>query len=127
MRVTALYAGLLTALYLVLTFRVIAARRRGRVDLGDADDPLLRRLVRGHGNFAEYAPLGLVLLGVLEQGGWSAWALHGLGLMLLAGRASHAWAFSVAGRRLPTRTAGMVLTIAMMVCSALLCLVQAFR
>ena len=125
MRITALYAALLTALYLALTFRIIVMRRSDRIDLGDADDPLLRRRLRGHANFAEYAPLGLVLLGLLELGGWNAGLLHLLGLMLLAGRAAHAWSFSVAELRLRSRTLGMVLTTTMLACAAVLALVQA--
>ncbi len=124
MPVTALYAGLLTLLYLGLTYRVILYRRKQRVDLGDADDPLLRRYLRGHANCAEYAPMGVLLLGLLELGHWPGWLLHLLGLTLLAGRLAHAWAFSVAGLRLRARTAGMVLTTGMLAVAALLCLVQ---
>lgn len=125
MVVTAFYGALLTALYLLLTARVIGLRRGRRIDMGDAGDPLAARLVRGHGNFAEYAPLGLVLLLVLETGGWPGWLLHLLGAMLLVGRAAHAWSFSVAELRLPSRTVGMVLTLAMLALAALLCLIQA--
>lgn len=124
MHVTALYAGLLTLLYLGLTYRVILYRRKQRVDLGDADDPLLRRYLRGHANCAEYAPMGVLLLGLLELGHWPGWLLHLLGLVLLAGRLAHAWAFSVAGLRLRARTAGMVLTTGMLAVAALLCLAQ---
>ena len=124
MTVTALYAALLTALYLYLTFRVIGFRRGRRVDLGDGGDPLLARWLRGHGNFAEYAPLGLLLLLLLEQGHWPIWLLHLLGLMLLAGRLAHAWSFSVAELRAPSRVAGMALTTTMLGTAALLCLLQ---
>lgn len=124
MTVTALYAGLLAPLYLFLTYRVIRLRRGRRVDLGDGGDRLLRRYLRGHANFAEYVPLGLLLLLLLELGGWAGWLLHLLGLMLLAGRLAHAWSFSAAELRLPSRTAGMVLTTAMLAIAALLCLLQ---
>ena len=124
MPVTALYAGLLAALYLALTYRVILFRRGRRVDLGDGGERLLARYIRGHGNFAEYVPLALVLLLVLELGGWPRWLLHLLGLILLAGRLAHAWSFSVEQLRLPSRTAGMVLTTAMLVLAAALCLTQ---
>jgi uncharacterized protein len=124
MTVTPLYAGLLATLYLALTYRVIGFRRSRRVDMGDGGDRLLARYVRGHGNFAEYAPLGLLLLLLLELGAWPGWLLHLLGLMLLGGRLAHGWAFSTEGLRLTARTAGMVLTTGMLAIAALLCLAQ---
>ena len=45
--------------------------------------------VRCFGNFAEYVPLALVLIAVLELNGGSATALHTLGVALVAGRAIH--------------------------------------
>jgi uncharacterized membrane protein YecN with MAPEG domain len=125
MTVTPLYAGLLALFYLYLTSRVIRFRRGRRVDMGDAGDPLLQRLIRAHANFAEYAPFGLLLLLLVEQGGWPGWLVHLLGLMLLAGRLSHGWAFSVAELREGTRVAGMVLTTTMLGLAAVLCLVRA--
>ncbi len=124
MAVTALYAALLTALYLFLTSRIIRFRRSNRVDMGDGGDRLLERYLRGHGNLAEYGPLGLLLLLLLELGYWPAWLLHLLGLMLLGGRLAHAWSFSTAELRLPSRTAGMVLTMTMLGIAAVLCLLQ---
>jgi uncharacterized membrane protein YecN with MAPEG domain len=47
-----------------------------------------------------------------------------LGLMLLAGRISHAWSFSVPELRERTRVAGMVLTTTMLGLAAVLCLVR---
>jgi uncharacterized protein len=122
--VTATCAGLMAALYLHLTFRVIRLRRGRRVDMGDAGERLLQRYVRAHANFAEYAPLGLLLLLLVELGGWPSWLVALLGLMLLAGRLAHAWSFSVAELRLTSRTAGMVLTTTMLGVAALLCLLQ---
>ena len=123
--VTSLYAALLAALYLWLTFRVIRFRRSQQVDMGTGESRLLERYVRAHGNFAEYAPLGLVLLGLLEIGGRPFWLLHLLGAALLAGRVAHAWSFSVAELRLTSRTLGTVLTLTMIAAAAMLCLVQA--
>jgi uncharacterized membrane protein YecN with MAPEG domain len=124
MAVTALYAGLLTTLYLALAGRVIRFRRSRRIDLGDGGDCLFRRYLRGHANFAEYVPLGLVLLLLLEQGGWPGWLLHALGLTLVAGRLAHAWSFSTEELRLPSRTAGTALPLSMLAVAALLCLAQ---
>ena len=62
---TALYAGSLTLWYLVLGYRVVGLRRNG-ISLGDGGDPVMARVIRGHANFAEYVPLALVMLAVLE-------------------------------------------------------------
>lgn len=125
MRVSALYGGLLAVMLLFLSYRVILYRRRHRIDLGDGEDPLLARLVRAQANFAEYAPFGLLMLMLLELGAWPSWLLHGLGVTLISGRLAHAWSFSVAELRLRSRTAGMVLTTAMIAIAASLCLLQA--
>jgi uncharacterized membrane protein YecN with MAPEG domain len=83
--VTALYAGSLALWFLVLSYRVVGRRRAG-ISLGDGDDPGMLRVVRGHANFAEYVPLALIMLAILELGGTSLLVLHLLGLALLAGR-----------------------------------------
>ena len=49
-------------------------------------DPLMLRRIRGHANFAEYTPLALVLITLLELAGEPRWELHALGASLLAGR-----------------------------------------
>jgi uncharacterized membrane protein YecN with MAPEG domain len=127
MTVTPIYAGLLALLYLYLTFRVIGVRRGRRVEMSDAGDPLLQRYVRAHGNFAEYAPFGLLVLLLVEAGGWPSWLVHLLGCMLLLGRVSHAWSFSVPELRERSRVVGMVLTTTMLALAAIFCLVQSLE
>lgn len=92
--VTALYAGLLGVLYLVLGWQVVANRRRARVGLGTGGDTALERAIRVHGNFAEYAPLFLVLLLVAELNGAAGALLHALGLVFLVARVGHALGLS---------------------------------
>ncbi len=109
--VTGLYAAALTAVYLVLTARVILYRRGARVSLGDGDDPVLRARIRAHGNFAEFAPLGLMLLLIAEVQATSAVWLHLAGGLLLAGRLLHGVNFSFGLRRMQLRVGGMLLTL----------------
>jgi uncharacterized membrane protein YecN with MAPEG domain len=108
---TSLYAALLAGLFLLLSIRVIQARRRYQVALG-APHRLVERAVRAHGNCAEYLPLGLVLLGLLEGMGLPAWGVHALGTAFLAGRVLHAWGISQEPEVLRWRTFGMGLTFA---------------
>ena len=108
--VSAFYAGLLGLTFLVLSVRVIRARGAHRVALGTGGHPAVERAVRAHGNFAEYAPLALVMLALLEANGLPGWALHLLGLALLAGRALHAWNIAREAEVMRLRVAGMMLT-----------------
>lgn len=125
MRITALYAGALALLFLLLSLRVIAARRRARVALGDGGDAVLARRIRVHGNFAEFVPLGLILVGLCESLAAPGPLVHGLGLALLVGRASHAWGVSQVEEVLAFRSVGMVLTFGVLLVGAGACLVLA--
>lgn len=126
MSVTPLYAALLTLWFLVLSAVVIRHRGKG-VSLGDGDDPALQRAIRGHGNFAEYVPLALVMMAVLEVSRTSIYLLHGLGIALLAGRLLHGYALSFTRRWRFGRTWGTVLTFVVLVVQAVLCLLQAVQ
>lgn len=88
--VTLLYGGLCALLVTLLGLNV--SRLRGtRVGVGTALPTELVRPVRAHGNAAEWVPLGLLLLLVLElSGAAGSFALHLLGGGLLLGRILHA-------------------------------------
>ena len=123
MTVTPLYAGLLALWYLVLSFKVIGGRRRG-INLGDGGDPMMLRMIRGHANFAEYVPLILVLMGVLELGHRPAWLLHALGITLLVARLLHGYALSFTEKWMFGRFWGTLLTFVVLLAAALACLLQ---
>lgn len=125
MPITALYASLLAPLFLVLSVRVIGQRRAARVAVGPGDDPLLLRRMRVHANFAEYAPLALILLALAESLAAPSWALHVAGATLLAGRYVHAYGVSQTPETFTLRVAGMVMTFAAISIAALLCFVLA--
>ena len=108
--VTSIYAGLLALLFIVLSFRVIGRRRAGRVSLGDGGDKDLMRAMRVHGNFAEYTPIGLILIGTLELNGAPLWLIHILGASLLLGRLAHAYGTSMAKGGFRGRVGGMLVT-----------------
>ncbi len=118
MAVTALYASILALLFVLLSLRVIFVRRRARVALGDGGDRTLQRRLRAHGNFAEYAPLVLVLMALAEMQDAPALALHGIGLALLAGRCLHAYSVSREPEPIQLRVAGMTLTFIALITGA---------
>ncbi len=108
--VTALYASLLALLFVVLSRNVIVLRRRRQVAVGDDGDPGLLRRIRAQANFAEYAPLALILMALAEIQGLSPILLHALGLALLAGRILHAVGLSQTAEDFRFRVTGMALT-----------------
>ena len=122
MKITALYAGLLAALFLVLSFRTIFHRRAQKVEIGDGGDRELLRRARVHANFAEYVPIALVMMGLAESLAMPVFGLHILGLALLGGRLVHAYGLSQSPHILPMRVAGMVLTLGVIATLTVACL-----
>ena len=92
--ITALWAGLLGVLMLLLATRVVRARVTENVIFGDGGNAVLLQHVRVHGNFVEYVPLGLVLILILELNGTPALTLNLLGGGLFAARLLHAFGLS---------------------------------
>jgi uncharacterized protein len=116
------YAAGLTLLFLVLSARVITYRRGNRISLGTGNDPVLEARVRAQGNFAEYAPLGIVLLAIAELKGSAAIWLHLCGALLLIGRLMHGVNFSLGLRKMVLRVGGMMMTLISLGLGAVLCL-----
>ena len=126
MFVTPLYAGLLALWFLVLSGRVVR-RRRGVASLGDGGDPALQRVVRGHANFAEYVPLALLLMGMLELSHVSIYVLHALGITLLIARLLHGYALSFTASFPFGRFWGTALTFIVLATAAVLCVYQGIQ
>ena len=125
LRLTITYTAILALMFAVLTLLVVIQRRRNGIPYGDGDNALLRGAIRAHGNFAEYVPLSIILLGLMEISGISSLVVNGLFLLLLTARVSHATAmFSSVGSRLyyVTRIFGAFTTWLIIVSSALLLL-----
>ncbi len=106
----ALWVGLHLILLLVLSVLVVRQRRAHGVVLGDADIPALTQAVRAFGNATEYVPAGLIAIAVLAMVGAPPMVVHLAGLVLLAGRLSHAIGLSRSGGASILRSAGVILT-----------------
>lgn len=118
---TALYAGLLAPLYVLLALRVIAYRRRTRILLGDGNDLALARRMRVQANFAEYVPFALLLMALAEGLEVDDQVIHVLGGVLLLARLSHAWGMSHARELFYFRTVGVAGTFTVILVGALAC------
>ena len=121
MPVTAFYAGLLAAIFILLSVRVIGVRRSDKIAIGDGGNATLIRRMRVHANFAEYVPLTLVLLALSESVQVDARILHALGIALVIARCLHAYGMSQPKEDFRFRVAGVATTFGVMVCTALLC------
>ncbi|MBL8831420.1 MAG: MAPEG family protein [Rhodospirillales bacterium] len=112
LEIVPVYAALLGLIYIALTLRAVMARRTAQKLIGALGQEALDRRLRVHGNFAEYAPLALLLLAFAEARGASATALHAACAALVVGRLCHAWGVSRVPEVLRWRQIGMVLTLA---------------
>ena len=121
----ALWSGLLILFLVILSVRVVLARRTHRVLLGDGGVSQVTMATRVFGNAAEYIPVGVGALALLAMLGLPAMAVHVVGGALLAGRLIHAVGLS---DRKPTagRIAGMALTYFALVTAGGMLVVHAF-
>ncbi len=108
------YAAVFAIFFVILSIRTIRQRRKLKIGLGDAGNKDMQRAVRVHANFAEYVPLSLLMICLVEQSGVYAWFVHSLCLGLLVGRLSHAYGVSQVKEDFRFRIVGMSLTVAVL-------------
>jgi uncharacterized membrane protein YecN with MAPEG domain len=106
---TSIYAGLSGLLLVYLALQTIKVRRANKVKLGDGDIFELQSAMRAHGNFAEYMPITIILLFLLEYNGMHYLVIHVLGMAFLIGRWIHAQGLLTDNLR--KRGTGMSLTL----------------
>lgn len=107
---TLLYAGLLSLLYMWLSYVVTTHRHRTHTGLGVGEDDGLQRAVRIHGNFAEYVPFILLLLALAEFNGAPVWCIHLAGGLLFVARLLHISGLKKSAHKSRARWWGTALT-----------------
>ena len=112
MHILPFYAALLGLLFFYLSIRTIGLRRRLKIGVGAKDNDEMLRAMRVHSNFAEYAPLTLLLIGFVEFQGAHPWVIHGLGALLLVGRCVHAHPILASPAARDARPSALALSIA---------------
>ena len=117
--ITPIYAALIALLYLALSINVIRQRFVGKISVGDGGDKAMIKAMRTHSNCAEYAPFALLLIAMAELQGASGWLINLLGMALLTGRLLHAYGFGKTPQIVILRRAGMSLTFAAILISAI--------
>ncbi len=122
--ITPLYAALLGLILLLLSGRVIAAVRAKGVGLGTGGNPDYEAIVRSQGNFIEYVPMILILIGFAEAGGASDTWIHGLGGTLVVARVLHPIGMSPDPKPNPFRFIGTVATLLVLLIASVLVAMQ---
>lgn len=123
---TALAAGLLALLYAGLSLWVMSGRVSDSVLIGGGDAHLQRR-IRAHGNFAEYVPLILLLIALLEAGGAHHRPVDILLMGLVVARVLHPiglFAPPNSPRQFACRGGGIITTLIVMIAAALMLLIR---
>jgi uncharacterized membrane protein YecN with MAPEG domain len=123
--ITATYLGVLGLLYAFLGLRVARMRRGNKIGFGDGDNVYLRSAIRAHAHFAEYVPIIVIMNALLEMGGASPAQMHVLLGTLTVSRVLHPFgmhAKPMTPQFIVGRIVGMILTVLVLVASALLLL-----
>ena len=113
--ITALYAGLLALLLVLLALRVVRLRWKFRVGLGDGGERAMTRAIRVHGNATEHVPIALLLLLVAELNRAGPTLLHVCGAVLVVARLLHAVGLGKSAGASWQRAAGTVGTLGVIV------------
>lgn len=125
--ITSFYAGIIGLFYFALSINVIRNRFRYQQSLGAGGEAKMERAIRVHGNFAEYVPIVLMMMGFLELGKTSENLLHGLGLSLILGRGLHAYGLTFVTGTSKGRFVGMILTFNALIGSSILLIIHALN
>jgi uncharacterized membrane protein YecN with MAPEG domain len=88
--ITSLFAAAFAVALVALSFPVSLRRLEVGDMVGDSTDEPLHRRIRAQGNFIEYVPLGIIVLGLVEAHAAPAWIVVAIGGMLTLGRLLHA-------------------------------------
>jgi len=113
--VTAFVAAICGLLLLFTAILTVRQRLRLSAAFGDHGDARLIAASRSHGNLAEYAPITIILLGLLESARANHLALMAIGAIFLIGRVAHIVGLhtpSSPGRAPLGRQVGVVATFA---------------
>ncbi|EON92995.1 hypothetical protein MARLIPOL_06049 [Marinobacter lipolyticus SM19] len=126
--VTAVFAAVIGLLLLVLSTHVVRYRLKYQKGMGVTDDRDFEAAVRAHANLVEYAPLGLIMLGLAELNGVPGVLVYWSGMALVVGRVLHAWGMiNGRGGTHKARMAGIALTWLAILVTALLLFWNVFQ
>lgn len=121
------YAAILALFYIFLSARVIRSRVTERVKIGTGGNRMVERRMRIHANFAEYVPLAVILLIVMEMQGRASWWLHLLCIVLVVARIGHVVALWKDEEIFPLRVATVSATFVVIAAGSVSALARALQ
>ena len=127
--ITSLYASLIAIILIILSIRVIAVRGNPAFKfftLKYDDKFTLERVIRGHSNLIEYAPIFLILLYFFEITKSNSFYVNVYGFAFLIGRLMHGYCFAFTKKNMFLRVGGTVLTLGCILIVAIRLLVNFF-
>ena len=116
--ITAVFVGILAVMLAVISVRVTRMRQRKKISLSDGGDKEMTAAIRAQGNFTEYVPMALIVMGLLESAGTKHWVIYVFGALLVAARIAHAYALYT--NFFPARVFGTATTWALIAIGGLL-------
>ena len=108
--ITSIIAAILTIILVKLSLAVIGLRKKNKVGLGSGGHEDLERAIRAQANFAEYVPLGIILIACLELNRAPWWLVLLPGIALIIGRLTHAKGMNTPPPDFSKRVLGMKFT-----------------
>lgn len=88
--ITAALAGAAALFLVLLSFPIANHRRANRLSAGDGGDAKFNALIRAQANFIEYAPLTIIVIGLLELCGFNQMFVCWMAAAFAAARVLHA-------------------------------------
>ena len=128
--ITGGYLAVLALVYAALAINVVRLRRQNRAAFGDAGNPALRSAIRAHAHFAEYVPIIVLMVAMLEMSGMAGWRVHLLMGALLISRLLHPFGmYAKSGTFVfrVGRVTGVTLTLLVLIASAVAILSRVLR
>jgi len=120
-------AGVLGLIFVALSFNVVRCRIDTRTITGDgagtAGAQKMQTAIRMHGNFAEYVPMALLLIGGIEAAGAPRPLVLALCVALVLARIAHPVGMMMKAPN-PPRAGGAILTWAVLLVAAIEAIVR---
>ncbi len=102
--ITAVFTGILALMLVGISIRVTVHRAKKKISFSDGGDKVMAAAIRVQGNFIEYVPMALAVMGLIEAMGAKHWIVYLFGAVLVLARITHA--FGLYAGVFPARVVG---------------------